>query len=71
MGAFAIPVVEAFPEIKAEYNVVIEYPMDFRTISEDRIHEYQEISERQYDLSMCFKNCMVFNPGTEYEAAAR
>ena len=71
MRLFTIPAIEAFPEIKADYGKVIKNPMDFRTITEERVHEYQEISELQSDLSLCFSNCMIYNHGTEFESAAR
>ena len=42
---FKIPVVEAFPTEKVAYLRKIKKPMDFRTIEEDKLHVFEEISE--------------------------
>lgn len=60
-GIFAVPVIEAYPELAAEYMQVVESPMDFRTIKEERVHEYESIKELQGDLILVFKNCCTFN----------
>jgi hypothetical protein len=64
---FAMPVTESFPEIEEEYRRKIKTPMDFRTIEEDRLPSYAEISELQNDLIQVFDNCVAYNgPQTQY-----
>jgi hypothetical protein len=58
---FAMPVAEAYPEVAAAYNAVIEDAMDLRTIEEDHIHMYESIKELQQDLILIFRNCCTFN----------
>lgn len=58
---FEVPVFEAFPEIKHQYQQVVSKPMDFRTIEEERIHYYTSITELQDDLILVFSNCILFN----------
>ena len=60
-GNFAIPVVEAFPEISDDYLAKISNPMDFRTIEEDRLQLYHSIADLQEDLILVFSNCMNYN----------
>ena len=60
-GIFAVPVVEAYPEIEELYLSAIESPMDLRTIDEMRIHEYKDIKELQSDLILMLRNCCTFN----------
>ena len=64
---FAIPVIEAFPEVAVEYAKVVKEPMDLRTIKK-RINRYKEIAELQDDLVLMFRNCCIFNEGSEYNA---
>lgn len=40
---------------------VVKYPMDFRTIEEERLPDYGNISELQDDLILTFRNCCEFN----------
>lgn len=58
---FAVPVVEALPELKREYLTAIEHPMDFRTIEEERLPNYSSVRELQDDLMLVFNNCIRFN----------
>lgn len=68
---FAVPVIESVPDLKESYLKIIESPMDFRTIEEDRIQYYQSIRELQDDLILVFRNCATFNlPSSEYHAFA-
>lgn len=60
-GIFHLPVAVAYPEIAQAYKKVVAYPMDFRTIVEDRLHLYHSIQELQDDLLLVFDNCIVFN----------
>ena len=53
--------IEAFPEVEDEYLGVVKYPMDFRTIEEERLPDYGNISELQDDLILTFRNCCEFN----------
>jgi hypothetical protein len=66
LSLFAVPVVEAVPEVKKEYERMIESPMDLRTIREERVMQYESISELQQDLILMYQNCCRFNEGTEY-----
>ena len=61
LGAFALPVVEAYPEFAENYQEKITSPMDFRTIEEDRLMSYQSIRDLQEDLKLVFHNCIIFN----------
>jgi WD40 repeat protein len=73
-NVFAIPVAEAFPEVASSYGEVIEQPMDFRTIVEERMPMYQSILELQDDLILVFRNCIQFNnddPASEYVGLAK
>jgi hypothetical protein len=58
---FAIPVIEKFPEVEKDYVAIVESPMDFRTIEEDRLPYYEHIQELQDDLVLVFRNCATFN----------
>ena len=58
---FAIPVVEANPELKEVYDDLVPNPMDFRTIEEERLPRYGSIRELQTDLVTTFRNCQAFN----------
>ncbi|KAL7563259.1 hypothetical protein ACA910_016626 [Epithemia clementina (nom. ined.)] len=60
-GAFRIPVAEEFPAIADTYAETIDEPMDFRTIEEERLPNYQSINELQNDLKLVFINCIRFN----------
>jgi WD40 repeat protein len=73
-NVFAIPVTEAFPEVGSSYGEVIEQPMDFRTIVEERMPMYQSIQELQDDLILVFRNCIEFNnndPSSPYVGLAK
>jgi len=58
---FAEPVLTSYPEISENYLATISSPMDFRTIREERIPSYKELSELQDDLIQVFRNCCTFN----------
>ena len=58
---FLQPVCEVFPAITTEYLRVVKQPMDFRTIEEERLHRYDDISELQDDIILTFRNCCVYN----------
>lgn len=60
-GNFAIPVIEAFPEITDDYLARVQNPLDFRTIQEERLQLYHSIHELQDDLILVFSNCMNYN----------
>ena len=60
-GNFSIPVLEAFPGLEEAYLEVVEFPMDLRTIMEDRIHLYENIKQLQDDLKIMLENCCNFN----------
>jgi hypothetical protein len=68
---FEWPVIESFPEVADSYLEVIDDPMDFRTIEEERLPAYRSIRELQADLILTFENCVKFNPGTEYSELAK
>ena len=71
-GIFNTPVVEAVPGIRESYLEIIEQPMDFSTIIEDRMQEYRSIKELQHDLLLIFQNCIKFNGQfSEYGRLAR
>ena len=53
---FSQPVAEAYPQLADEYSSVIKEPMDFRTIEEIRLSQYENISEMQDDLILTFQN---------------
>lgn len=57
---FAVPVIETYPQHEEAYTKAIDLPMDFRTILEERIYEYESISELRYDLILTFENCIKF-----------
>ncbi len=64
---FSIPVIEAHPEVAADYQALIQQPMDLRTIEEERLHVYTNIAMLQDDLILMYRNCCTFNgPGTIY-----
>lgn len=65
-GFFALPVVEAAPEVAASYMELIDQPMDLRTIEEDRLPTYRSIRDLQQDLLLIIENCFTFN-GRENE----
>lgn len=68
---FAVPVTEKFPEVEKDYIALIESPMDFRTIEEERLPYYEHIRELQDDLILVFRNCATFNdPSTVFHAFA-
>ena len=60
-GIFNSPVLESFPAIEKEYLKVVEEPMDFTTIVEERVHYYRSITELQHDLLLVFQNCIAYN----------
>ncbi|KAG7365261.1 serine/threonine protein kinase containing WD-40 repeat domain [Nitzschia inconspicua] len=60
-GVFAVPVVEAYPEMSDAYLSVVDEPMDLRTIEEERMHAYTSISQLQDDLILMYNNCCKFN----------
>ena len=60
---------ETYPGISAEYQELIEEPMDFRTIEEDRLPRYRSIRELQQDLMLVFNNCIYFNQSKNNELA--
>jgi len=71
-GNFAIPVIEAFPEITDDYLARVPNPMDFRTIQEERLQLYHSIHELQDDLILVFSNCMNYNvPGSDLYLVAQ
>ena len=64
---FSAPVVESFPEVADKYLRIVKEPMDFRTIEEERMPNYDSIAELQEDLILTFRNCCEFNgEGTDY-----
>ena len=58
---FAVPVAEALPDLADEYLSIVDEPMDFRTILEERMQRYSSIRELQNDLITVFHNCIVYN----------
>lgn len=58
---FHLPVAAAYPDIAQAYKQTVAYPMDLRTILEDRVHRYRSIRELQEDLLLVFDNCIIFN----------
>ncbi|KAL9187228.1 hypothetical protein ACHAXT_001331 [Thalassiosira profunda] len=58
---FTRPVAEAYPEVEDAYRELIDTPMDFRTIEEERLPHYGCINELREDLILVFRNCCVFN----------
>jgi Bromodomain len=58
---FHLPVAVAYPDIAQAYQKTVAYPMDLRTIMEDRVHRYRSIRELQQDLLLVFDNCIAFN----------
>ena len=58
---FTCPVAEAYPEVEDAYRELIDNPMDFRTIEEERLPNYECINELREDLILVFRNCCVFN----------
>lgn len=71
MKLFAEPVVERYPKIADAYLARIHSPMDFRTILEERVQQYQSIRQLQEDIVLVFGNCMEFNEESSvfYDAA--
>jgi hypothetical protein len=61
LNLFLQPVCEVFPAITTEYLRVVKQPMDFRTIENERLHRYDDISELQDDIILTFRNCCVYN----------
>ena len=59
--SFFEPVIDTVPELRKEYLAKIARPMDFQTIVEEEIPQYEEISDLQEDLELMFKNCIDFN----------
>jgi hypothetical protein len=60
-NVFIVPVLETYPDLTDKYLALVENPIDLRTIAEDRVPEYQSISEFQKDLIQMFENCVIFN----------
>jgi Bromodomain len=60
-GHFGTPVLESYPELANDYLEIVDEPMDFRTIEEERIPQYTKIKDLQTDLFMVFDNCSQFN----------
>lgn len=60
-NVFAVPVVEAYPQVQDAYTEAIEEPMDLRTIEEERMHTYASITHLQDDLILMYRNCCSFN----------
>ena len=58
---FERPVAETLPDIQVHYCRVISNPMDFSTIEESRIDSYTSLAELRQDLTLTFKNCILFN----------
>ena len=58
---FSRPVCEAYPVIAEAYLSVVETPMDFQTIQDERLSKYEHISELQDDIILTFRNCCVYN----------
>lgn len=52
---------ETYPDIADSYLAVVQNPMDFRTIEEERLLRYRSITELQRDLVLVFNNCFAFN----------
>ncbi|KAL3793670.1 hypothetical protein HJC23_010242 [Cyclotella cryptica] len=55
-GWFSTPVAEAYPAMAEEYLSIVKEPMDFRTIEEVRLSQYEHIYELQNDLILTFRN---------------
>lgn len=53
---FAASVAETYPEMADSYLDTITDPMDFRTIEDLRLDQYQHIHELQDDLMLTFRN---------------
>ena len=60
-GHFGTPVLESYPELANDYLEVVDDPMDFRTIEEERMPQYKKIKDLQTDLFLVFDNCCQFN----------
>jgi len=58
---FEIPVAEAYPDAADDYLAAIPFPMDFRTIEEERLLVYCSVEELQEDLILVFGNCINYN----------
>jgi hypothetical protein len=58
---FASPVIETYPEIAEHYLSLVQSPMDFRTIEEERVQTYRSIVDFQEDLISIFRNCCIYN----------
>lgn len=58
---FEDPVVETYPAFKKNYLAVIDEPMDFRTIENERLRRYTSVRELQNDLKLVFENCIRYN----------
>lgn len=58
---FAVPVVEAYPDMIDDYTEKIDEPMDLSTIEEERMHAYTSITQLQDDLILMYRNCCTFN----------
>lgn len=58
---FATPVIETYPDMTDAYTSMIKEPMDIRTIEEERMHTYTDISQLQDDLILMYRNCCTFN----------
>ena len=56
---FAAPAVEL--QSVPNYFEVIEKPMDFRPIRQERIPEYQTVEDLKNDLELVFSNCHEYN----------
>ena len=66
LDLFAAPVIEMCPDLEKAYLRKVKNPMDFRTIENERLDDYTSITELQDDLILTFRNCCVYNEGTEY-----
>jgi len=58
---FHIPVLEQYPDMEKKYLEKVETPMDFRTIRNNCVENYQVIGDLQEDLILVFRNCCSFN----------
>jgi len=62
-GAFATPVVEAYPALKNDYLKKVSRPMCFLTV-EKNLRKYRNIKEIRDDLILIFLNCVKYNGPT-------
>ena len=65
--AFAVPVLESFPELSDAYEAAVHNPIDLRTIEEDRLPRFSSIRSLREDLILMFRNSCTFNEvGSHY-----